>query len=149
MWLAIVSINNYVVVYHLIIMQQWYVDQHAFAIKSYYKNNDCIVHSQRQFRIHFTILRYGRVSFRAINLRIYKYAPISVHIPALLRARRHWIVSQIDGFSVLQSMLLRGMGKKSFCWQAKHYTSQKKSREEITRIPLTWYMVLCKFVMNI
>lgn len=63
-----------VIVCHLVIMEQWSGEQRAFAIKSYYKNNDCVVAAQRQFRIHFVIPRHGSVpSAHAIKSWIHKF----------------------------------------------------------------------------
>lgn len=55
-------------------MEQWSGEQRAFAIKSYYKNNDSVVAVQRQFRLHFAIPRHGRVpSAHAIKSWIRKF----------------------------------------------------------------------------
>ena len=38
---------------HSVIMEQWNGQQHAFAIKMFYKNNDSLEVAQREFRRFF------------------------------------------------------------------------------------------------
>lgn len=55
-------------------MENWSGEQRSFAIKSYYKNNDCVVAAQRQFRIKFNIARHGRIpSAHAIKEWVRKF----------------------------------------------------------------------------
>jgi len=37
-------------------MERWYVERRAFAVETYYKNNDSVL-TQRIFRPHFNIHR--------------------------------------------------------------------------------------------
>ena len=46
---------------HLVIMDQWNGQQHAFAIKMFYKNNDSLEGAQKEFRCFFNLGRRGQV----------------------------------------------------------------------------------------
>ena len=43
-------------------MERWTVQQCAFAVETYFNNNDCLVVTQRIFRCHFNLSRHGSVS---------------------------------------------------------------------------------------
>jgi hypothetical protein len=51
-------------------MEQWSVEQSAYAIKLFYKNNDSYVTAQRSFiRLHFNLKRHDSVP----SARLFKY----------------------------------------------------------------------------
>ena len=49
-------------------MEQWSGKQRAYAIKSFYKNNDSYVAAQHEFRLHFNLKRHD--SAKAIKIWI-------------------------------------------------------------------------------
>lgn len=55
----------------LVNMEQWCGKERAYAIKSFYKNNDSYVAAQREFRLHFNLKRYDSVpSVKVIKIWI-------------------------------------------------------------------------------
>ena len=42
-------------------MEQWTAQRSAFIVEAYFMNGDSAVTTERLFRRHFNILRYGRV----------------------------------------------------------------------------------------
>jgi hypothetical protein len=46
---------------HLVIMDQWNVQQRAFGTKMFYKTNYSLENAQREFRSFFNLGRHGRV----------------------------------------------------------------------------------------